>query len=35
MAKCNDCGELLDDCVCDDYCIECGEPHDDCICEED
>ena len=29
---CEDCGELIDDCVCD-YCSYCQEHIDDCECE--
>ncbi|MDP3104956.1 MAG: HNH endonuclease [Candidatus Methanoperedens sp.] len=37
---CNECGELIDDCTCNNndvnkYCNECGELIDDCTCEGD
>lgn len=35
LPTCSGCGESLEECICDDYCIDCGEPHDDHICEED
>jgi len=33
---CNDCEELIDDCVCNDveYCKVCGELIDNCVCEK-
>lgn len=30
--RCDNCGELVDECVC--RCVECGDALDECACDE-
>lgn len=32
LVDCNDCGELVEDCTCDDFCPDCQEDESNCYC---